>query len=64
MSILELKQEVSRLNQRDRQEFFTYLLRLRHETQEWKRATAKRVREMKAGRQVTAEALETRLAHG
>jgi len=58
MSLLELKQEVCRLSKRDRQELFAYLLRLRHETPEWRRATAKRIQTMKAGRRVSVEALE------
>jgi len=64
MSLLELKQEVCRLGKRERQELFAYLLRLKHETPEWRRATAGRIRAMKAGRRVTAEELETRTAHG
>ena len=64
MSLLELKQEVCRLSKRDRQALFAYLLRLRHETPEWRRGTAKRIQAMKAGRRVTIEALEARIAHG
>jgi hypothetical protein len=64
MSLLELKQEVCRLGKRERQELFAHLLRLKHETPEWRRATASRIRTMKAGRRVTAEELETRAAHG
>ncbi|MFT3830362.1 MAG: hypothetical protein QM691_11735 [Opitutaceae bacterium] len=43
MSILELKQAVSRLKKSERQELFAYLVRLKHETPAWKRATAKRL---------------------
>jgi hypothetical protein len=64
MSLLELKQEVCRLGKRERQELFAYLLRLKHETPEWRRATASRIRAMKAGRRVTMEELETRIVHG
>jgi hypothetical protein len=64
MSLLELKQEVCRLSKRDRQELFVYMLRLRHETPEWRRGTAKRIQAMKAGRRVPIELLETRIAHG
>ena len=49
MSVLELKQEVSRMNKRERQELFAYLIRLKHETPEWKKAAASRVAEMKMG---------------
>lgn len=58
MSVLELKQELSRMSKRDRQELHAYLIRLKHETPEWKNATAKRVAEMKSGRVVTAAELE------
>ncbi|MEO6625090.1 MAG: hypothetical protein ABIN37_09705 [Burkholderiaceae bacterium] len=62
MSILELKQQVSRLSQRDRQELQLYLIRLKHETPAWKRATAKRIREMQAGKFTTIEELRARIA--
>jgi len=40
MSILGLKQAASRLSKREREELHAYLIRLRHTTPEWKRATA------------------------
>ncbi len=64
MSVLELKQAVSRLKKSERQELFAYLVRLKHETPEWKRATAKRRGEMKRGKVVSAEALAARGACG
>jgi hypothetical protein len=64
MSLLELKQEVSRLNKRERRELQAYLIRLRHNTPEWKKATAKRIKAMQAGRRVTAEDLEARIGRG
>jgi len=60
MSLLELKQQISRLSQRDRKELQTYLVRLKHETQASKRSTARRVREMKAGHLTTVDELEAR----
>jgi hypothetical protein len=62
MSILALKQEITRLSKRGRQEIFAYLVRLKHETPEWKRVTARRLREMKRGRAVSSEELEARLS--
>ena len=44
MSILELKQAVSRLSKRERAELQAYLIRLRHNTPEWKREAAKRLK--------------------
>jgi hypothetical protein len=64
MSILELKQAASQLSKRERAELHAYLIRLRHNTPEWKRTTAKRLRAMQAGKRVSAEELETRLARG
>ena len=51
MSVLELKQEVSRMNRRGWQELFAYLIRLKHETPEWKK-----------GRVVTAGELAARIS--
>jgi hypothetical protein len=51
------------MSQRERQEIQLYLLRLKRETPTWKRATAKRLREMQAGKFTTLEQLEARLDH-
>ncbi len=64
MSLLELKQQVSRLSQRERVELQAYLIRLKHGTPAWKRATAKKIRAMQAGKFTRIEALAARLAHG
>jgi hypothetical protein len=64
MSLLELKQAASRLSKRERQELKAFLVRLSHSTPEWKRATARRVRAMTAGKRVSAEELEARIARG
>ena len=62
MSLLELKQAVSQLSNRQREELQAYLIRLRHNTPAWKRATAGRIRAMKAGKRVSAADLEARIA--
>jgi hypothetical protein len=49
------------MSQRERQEVQLYLLRLKRETPAWKRATAKKIRDMQAGRFTTIEQLEARL---
>ena len=64
MSILALKQEITRLSKRGRQEIFAYLVRLKHDTPEWKRATARRLREMRKGKGVSSDELEARLSRG
>lgn len=61
MSILQVKQTLSRMSRRERQEIQLYLLRLKRGTPGWKRATAKKIREMQAGKFTTIEQLEARL---
>jgi hypothetical protein len=64
MSILELKEAASRLSKREREELHAYLIRLRHDTPEWKRKTARTIRAMKAGKRVSLEQLEARIGRG
>ena len=59
--MLELKQEISRLSIRERQELNAYMLRLRHERPEWRRMISKRMREMDAGKKLSVEELAKRL---
>ena len=61
MSILQIKQTLSRMSQRERREIQLYLLRLKRETPAWKRATARTIRDMQAGKFTTIEQLKTRL---
>src|SRR5439155_9580963 len=62
MSVLEIKQELSRMSKRDRQELQAYLIRLKHETPKWKKAAARRVAEMKKGRGLTSAELQGRIS--
>jgi hypothetical protein len=64
MSLLELKQAANRLTKREREELHAYLIRLRHNTPEWKRKTARTLNAMQAGKRVSAEQLEARIAGG
>lgn len=64
MSLLELKQAAHRLTKRERQELQAYLIRLRHNTPEWKRRTARTLDAMQAGKRVSAAELEARMARG
>lgn len=61
MSILQIKQALSRMSARERREIQLYLLRLKHETPAWKRETARKIRAMQRGRFVTPEQLEARM---
>jgi len=62
MTLLAIKHEMKRLKPRELRELQSYLIRLRHSTPEWKRATAKKIRAIQAGRYVTAEELEKHIA--
>jgi hypothetical protein len=61
MSILQVKQTLSRMSHRERKEIQLYLLRLKRDTPVWKRSTAKTIREMKAGKFTTLEHLKGQL---
>jgi hypothetical protein len=64
MTLLAIKHQMKGLKPRELKELNSYLIRLRHSTPEWRRATAKKIRAVQAGRFVTAEALEERISRG
>ncbi|MBE7537335.1 MAG: hypothetical protein HS122_02840 [Opitutaceae bacterium] len=62
MTLLQLKQEISRLSLRERRELNAYMIRLRHERPEWKKMATRRMRDMDAGKKVSIAELERRVA--
>lgn len=62
VTMLQLKQEISRLSLRERRELNAYMIRLRHERPEWKKEISRRMREMDAGKKISVEELERRMA--
>jgi hypothetical protein len=62
MTLLQLKQEISRLSLRERRELNAYMIRLRHERPEWRKLVSMRMRDMDAGRKVSLTDLERRVA--
>lgn len=64
MSVLEIKQSLSRLSAREQRDIGLYLLRLRRSTPAWKKATARRIREMQAGKATSIDELEKRYQSG
>jgi hypothetical protein len=62
MTLLQLKQEISRLSLRERRELNAYMIRLRHERPEWKKMISRRMRDMDAGKKVSIAELERRIA--
>jgi hypothetical protein len=62
VTLLQLKQEISRLSLRERRELNAYMIRLRHERPEWKKMVSRRMREMDSGKKVSLEQVERRMA--
>ena len=60
VSVLEIKQSLSRLSSRERREIQVYLHQLRRATPAWKKATARKIEDVQAGKFLTAEELEKR----
>lgn len=61
MTLLQLKQEISRLTLRERRELNAYMIRLRHERPEYRKTISRRMREMDAGKKISLDTLESRL---
>jgi len=61
MSVLEIKQGLSRLSARQQREVQVYLHQLKRRTPAWRKATAKRLDEVGAGRVARLEDLEARV---
>lgn len=58
MSVLQIKQSLSRLSAKEQREIQVYLHQLKRRTPAWKKATAKRIAEVKSGKFATIEQLE------
>jgi len=63
-AMLELKQRVSLLSKKELRELNAYMIRLRHETPEWRKTVSRRMRDMDAGKKLSLTELERRLARG
>jgi len=64
VSVLQIKQSLSRLSPREQREIQIYLHQLKRRTPAWKKATAKSIDEVRAGRFTTLEELEARHRRG
>ena len=64
MSVLEVKQAISKMSKPVRKDIQLYLIKPRHGTPAWKRTTARRIRDMRAGKFTTVADLEARIARG
>jgi hypothetical protein len=61
MSVLEIKQGLSRLSARQQREVQLYLHQLKRRTPAWRKSAAKRLDEVRAGRFSTLKDLKARL---
>ncbi len=62
-ALLDLKQRLAQLNDREREQVFTYLQRLKHESPSGKRETTRIMREMDAGKKTRLTDLAKKLGH-
>lgn len=63
-AMLDLKQSLSRLSARERRDIQIYLHQLKRTTPAWKKSTAKKIDEVKAGKFTTLAELEARHRRG
>lgn len=61
MTVLELKREASNLKPRELKELRAYLMRLSRTTPEWRKATARKLRAVTAGKFITSEQMEAKI---
>jgi hypothetical protein len=64
VSVLQIKQSLSRLSAKEQREIQIYLHQLRRRTPAWKKATAKRISEVRAGKFTTVAQLEALYRRG
>jgi len=62
-AFLELKQRAAKLSEGNRRNLSAYLIRLGQERPAWKRETARRLKEMFQGKQVSVAELRKQLGH-
>jgi len=62
MTVLEIKRQISRLKGRQLKEVHAHVIRVRHATPEWRRSMARKLRRVEAGKVITSEELEARIA--
>lgn len=64
IAMLDLKQRLASLGETERRELSAYLIRLGQETPTWKKETARRLRDMAAGKKISTAQLRRQLGHG
>ncbi len=59
MSIAEVKERIAKMSARQRREIEIHLVNLRAQTPAWKKETARRIRDAKAGKSFSAAQVES-----
>ncbi len=62
-AIIDLKQRLTRLSEKDRRQVSTFLIQLGQENAFWKKETARRLQAMAAGKKVKVAELRKQLGH-
>ncbi|MDX2111373.1 MAG: hypothetical protein SFY80_14170 [Verrucomicrobiota bacterium] len=62
-SLLSLKQELTKLSEKERREMSAFLIHRGQETIEWKKEAARRLKCMDAGKKTSVSELRDRLGH-
>jgi hypothetical protein len=63
IAFLDLKQRVSKLTEKERQNLSAYLIRLGQDRASWKQETTRRLNAMAGGKKVSVAELRKRLGH-
>ena len=62
-ALLDLKQQLSRLSEKERRQISAFIIRRGQETAAWKKETARRLDDMAAGKKVSVAKLRRQLSH-
>lgn len=62
MTLLELKQEITKLTTKERVELNAYMIRLRHQSKPWSKTISKRMAAMDKGKRLSRSEISQKLA--
>jgi hypothetical protein len=63
VALLDLKQRLARLSEKERRQTSAFLIRLGQESPAWKKETAQRLQAMAAGKKISVARLRKQLGH-
>jgi hypothetical protein len=62
-AVLEIRQKIAMLNEAERRQISSYVLKLGHESAAWRKRATRKLDDMVAGKQVSVESLRKQLGH-